>query len=627
MAAENPQSARHRLAALFMAALVAGLILLTIGWGRLWSAGQQAPAPPAARPPDADAFLPRRDGQWPVELGRSEQACMLGVFLDSLQALRNGRQPANHEPCADGPGAPLFVTAYWPGQTSVRVRAAEPNLADSMVEAARLVAQRLEGDWPEGRPRVRVDVLREALRFPAGKRLMFAEQVTGVPYGLGIARPDEPVFFLAADCVGWEAADNLGMLRAVCRRAGLEAHQWRRSQVDVYRLQTQGFINDTAGSRRPLPSPRGLVPVGRTSLPNLLRSCRLAADYLVGVQQRDGSFLMFTDPATGLEGGCQSLILEAEAAGALGVFCELRSDTERVEALRVAVAHAMQYTDLDPRRVHLAVTSRAETCHKAGEMEESAQVLEAMCRLRRSSGETEPDPWIRALADFLLFMQDDDGTFSLAYDPESGTRSTPPDGADPLVAQARGALALALAYRELGTARFLRGAQRALDAALAIENASVTPRQARWLVSAALHVTPFLPDERYLTRAREAAASRRQHQLTEQSAPADDLVGGTLDEYPPRSDQTADDLVTFAGAAAMGLEMEANLAAAERAARYLMRLQLLPENSYYLPDPNARTGGFREQPSLNVVKLPTMDSALRGMVLLTRLKLQGSDHD
>ncbi len=77
----------------------------------------------------------------------------------------------------------------------------------------------------------------------------------------------------------------------------------------------------------------------------------------------------------------------------------------------------------------------------------------------------------------------------------------------------------------------------------------------------------------------------------------------------------------------MGLGTEANLAAAERAARYLMRLQLLPENSYYLPDPDARTGGFREQPCMNVVKLPTMDSALRGMVLLTRLKLQGSEHD
>jgi hypothetical protein len=66
-----------------------------------------------------------------------------------------------------------------------------------------------------------------------------------------------------------------------------------------------------------------------------------------------------------------------------------------------------------------------------------------------------------------------------------------------------------------------------------------------------------------------------------------------------------------------------SLLAARRAAGYVMQLQYLPENSYYLPYPDASLGGFREQLNGNIVRVQTLESALRGLVSLSQLEVQG----
>jgi len=53
-----------------------------------------------------------------------------------------------------------------------------------------------------------------------------------------------------------------------------------------------------------------------------------------------------------------------------------------------------------------------------------------------------------------------------------------------------------------------------------------------------------------------------------------------------------------------------------------MHVQYLPENSYYLPDPEAAAGGLREQIGSNIIRVQTLESALRGLTMLARLELQ-----
>jgi hypothetical protein len=111
--------------------------------------------------------------------------------------------------------------------------------------------------------------------------------------------------------------------------------------------------------------------------------------------------------------------------------------------------------------------------------------------------------------------------------------------------------------------------------------------------------------------------------LTAAETPAADFVGGTVQSLPPEAGDTADDLGVFAAARFLGDGESA--AAAERAAGYLLGLQFLPENSYYLSDPEEAAGGVREQPTSNLVRVTTMDSVLRGLTQLVEVKLAGDE--
>ncbi len=635
MEPEDRHRLRTELAVAFLLLLATCAMVALVGWGRIYAVAPAGPEPTDAAGKTPGPQLLPPEGAWlNFELTREEQAGLMALFLDSLAAHRSEAEPPEPSCCEDTPDAPVFVTIYPRGGPPLREQCREQNLARSVRTAARRLSGRMGPGTSAGDLRVRMDILTEGRRFPVGKRRDFAERKFGAPVGLALWKGAKEGYFLPADVVGWEASNHRDMLRAVCRRAGLRAEAWRHPAARMWLLKAESFVNDSSGSRRVLPATRGLTPGGGADVAGLLRSCRLAAEYLLATQSRDGSFTMYFAPETGLQGGCESLVLQAEAAAALARLCELAPEPAYVQGCHRALAHAIGFTQPDPAAPGRSFVSSEETCHAAWETEESAQLLAGICRFRRGTGHAETDPWIASLADFLLFMQGEGGEFELKYDPKTGGRTTPPEGFDRTVVQAKGSVALALAYRELGTARFLPAAKDAFEAALPpqggaapdVEFPSYSPRQARWVVSALLELSAFLPEPRYAELAARIAEQRRGKQLGAEEAPSRDLVGGTLSEWPPEAADTADDLVVFAGAAALAGK-EADLRAAERAAAYLMRLQFLPENSYHLQRPERALGGFRQGPGRNLIRLPTMDSALRGLVLLTDLKFGRNSHD
>ena len=389
-----------------------------------------------------------------------------------------------------------------------------------------------------------------------------------------------------------------------------------------------GFVNDTPGSRRTVSSPRGLTPVAQVNIATVLRSIRQAAGYLAAIQGSDGGLLMFWDPAAGFHGGCKSVVVQEGTAAALGTWCELQSQADALKVCQKAIAWAVDITNPDPQAPGRSFTREVEGCHPTWELEGSAQTLRAICRYHRASGREEAAPWIRSLAEFLLFMQSDDGLFYLKYDDKTGKRSTPASGFDRIRAQTRAILGLTLAYRELQDPAYLMGAKKGLQPLLADEDipATCSAGQAQGLCTALLELNSFLPEDRHVKFATRIASARLRTQLQPKEAPAPDLVGGALPGLPPKAEDTANDLVVFASTAMMEPDAQYR-EAARRAAGYLMWLQFVPQNSYYLPDPGNTPGGFREWPGANVIRLQTMDAALRGMVLLARLELQERKHD
>ncbi len=642
MAKATGRTVRKVLAAL-VAVVVAVVALLVLGSGRPRAqAGRPAgPADPQENVRTvtpavgtAGGPLPSAGASWELELSEADGRYLVGLFYDSLDALAAGVSPPDvgraPPACLEPVAAPVFVTVYSPNQLPARLQSRRPTLADGVKEAARqffeLRGQSVAPDPPKAE-RVRIDVLRRADLLRVPDREAFAEQVLGPPAGLAMEFGGEAELFLPADIADFRAGTNLDMLRSVCRAAAGDAAGWRRPDLRIWRLVAAAFVNTGDNSRDVLAIPRGLTPVGEVSLAGVLRSARLAGQYLVKMQGEDATFVPYWDPAADLQGGCDNVPEQAAACAALALLCDLRPREEYLNACYESLSYLMHYTNVDERNPRMAFTQRQEICKEVLELEASAHVLEALCHYRRASGWTEADAWIAALAEFLLFMQREDGLFELRYDAESGTRSTPSKHAAQVASHAKAALALSLAYRELSVARYLAGAQRAVEA-LTREDRSYEAGDARWLVAAVDAYGQCLPADEWQAwggraLAARIAAQRREAQLGPGDAPAEDLVGGTGSAFPPKAGATANDLVVFASACTMDCTPEA-LEAARRAAGYLMGLQYLEENSYYLPDPDDGRGGFREQPGSNIIRIQALEAALRGLVKLAHVELQRS---
>jgi hypothetical protein len=619
----STSSLRRQFAALFLlCVLLAGPVLMLL-WGRVGGSPEFAAA--ADSPPDG--LLVPGGRKWEARLTADDASYLIGLFMDCLAGHSETASPAPAA-CKEPWAAPLFVTVYGIEGAPVCVLALEASPADAVREAARETVVRLGGAPDADALRVRLDVLRRAQPFGADERVTFACREFGAPVGLAL-RGDSAHFVLPADAAPWGLNTHEAMLRAVCLEAGLAPDAWRQAEVDLYRLEGEAFVNDAVGSRYALPCPRGLTPVGEPTLARLLRASRLAADYLLRAQHERGAFLAYWDPVGGLPGGCESVADQAAAAAGLAVLCELRERPDAVAACYDAASYLMQHTDRDPQEPTRAFTRRQEACRLVWETEASAHVLEALCRYRRVARRSEPDAWIAALADFLLFMQRDDGLFELQYDAETGRAHTPHGRACGAGAQAQAALGLALAYREVERAEYVAGCSRALDALMAADDGAghYGAEEARRLMAALREECALAPHQDRRPWAARIAASRRTAQLTPEAAPAADLVGGTLERLPPAAGETADDLVVFAAACMMQVDEAANREAARQAAGYLMRLQYLPENAYYLAEAEGPLGGFREAPGSHVIRLRTVEAALRGLTTLARLELATRNED
>jgi len=617
---------------LFALAIVVPVLLLVCGPGE--TVGD---VPPGLDSQQRDTdVIPPEGRTWPVELSASDAGYLIGHFLDCLRALRSGEPlpeaAGAPDSCLREERAPVLVTVYAAGRPRLRALACEGSAVGSVRSAAARVRESMDPGVQVDSACVRLDVLREARAFPVDKRRAFAKRGFAAPLGLGLASGGKLVILMPAEIAEDRAADHAELLETACRDAGLPADAWQDASVTMWRLEARGFVNEGPGSRYALESPRGLAPIPNVTVARLLRASRLAGDYVLHVKQEDGGFLTYWNPASGLMTGCESLTEQAAATAALGVLAGFRPTSGLLETSYEGMSYLMHHTALDPNDGSMAVSRREEVCRDVLELEASAHVLEALCQYRQASSyAAATDAWIRALGQFLLFMQQDDGLFCLRYDPEDHLRTMPKGGEARLAVQAKAAFALCRAYEAAGVPEFLAAAEQAADRMMAVcldvaEEGSgrrtYGAAEARWLCAAAEALSRLLPTDRYDAWVADVATCRLERQISEGPAAAPDVVGGTLGAFPPKAGATADDLQVFVSACMMDLPDKARyLDAAQLAARYLMQLQYLPENSYYLPDPEAGIGGFREQPGVNIIRLQTVESALRGLVRLARLLL------
>jgi hypothetical protein len=683
-ASATPRRSTRAVVFLTTIALAIGVALL--GWGRIW--GRPDPgAFDGTRPgPSLREPWPAEGGRWPQALDDADREYMLSLFQNAfaMAGRGEGRPDLSTAPeaCAAPHAIPLVTTAFTQNGKSYRFVAHKKSIAESVAAAAVDTWVRMGRPAPDTRKlRLRIDVIREALPMSPRRRLRFVQQYSAVPYGVAICvkRPVPGVtaapfaISLAADAVRLitgMSGPRARLAEAVCHSVGLKPEDWLRTDAFTWRVRSESFINDVPGGSKPMPSPHGLAPVDPQSTTAQATALRAAADYLIAGQDRYGAFPTLRTPnPRAPKLGCESLVEQADTTAALADSWTSSMGAARLDALTAAfkgVAFLMQSEALQAEEErHMKFAGRKETCRDVVELEATASVLTALCRLhaavtgpgvptriaaavkaRSDVGRPTVDleklakfladggdrallADIESLANFLVFMQRDDGLFDVRYIPEIRQKITPLDLRDDLAMQARAARALCLARHRLGKTHiaYIAVADKALRA-LAQNNAgaedTVTSSEARWVLTAVAEHRASLdsPPAELIAWAGRIARARHARQLTAEDLPNFTFIGGTTGSFPPEADATADDLVVFATACTLGRTLlEQNLTAAEQAAGYLMRLQYAPANSYYIAGKRGGLGGFRRRHDRGVVPLGATAAALHGFTTLVLVEM------
>lgn len=601
-------------------------------WGRVPSVAVPEGNTPAGAGPDAEPLPPT---VWTRPLVQDERDWLMGAFFSNLTALREGRVPRVDE----GPGqcmaplnAPLVVTLYPKPGMPMRFEARAPSLADAVGQAARQAVMAAAGRGDESDMRVQMTVLREMLPMSREDRASFVRREFGRPEGLVIIGEASQAMLLPADAAaalnvayrsGYSEAQGLNaeMMELVCQGAGLPRGAWMHAgRYPMALVRADTFVNVPGSTDRTLPCPRGIVPGLAASAERMREAGVLAGTYLRNMQRPDGSYAMFD--ASGLVYGCDSIVLQTATAEALAHVGAMAPQVRRhADVALKGVAYAMVGEVHEMADTGAAWIGREETCRDVLELEATAQTLAALCRHKMAVQDDRSDADILSLANFLLVMQEDDGDFVLRYSDMSGPY-TPPKFRGAIVPRARAIYALCLAYDALSVPEALLAARRGMAAfgpLVREQSDTMNAEEAGWLARAVLQYSrcDIANLAEPLEVLVEVARRRRALQIGEDAAPAADMVGASVEDYPPRTASTAQDAVLFSVAASLSPEDALqNREAALRAAGFVLGMQFTPENGYLYADAERRMGAFRRSCDSKLVALEGVAAALNALAVL-----------
>ncbi|MFO7565262.1 MAG: hypothetical protein R6X02_21645 [Enhygromyxa sp.] len=204
----------------------------------------------------------------------------------------------------------------------------------------------------------------------------------------------------------------------------------------LVRIETLSSVFDTGGLLVPLV--RGHERDLELSRARLEHALELAELHITGASQSDGRFRYTLDPFTGKQRNSGWNL--PRQAGTTLVLCELGRDEQRTREVAAASLDFMA-SRARPSGDRIALT-RGRSSPKAG-LGSTALPAIAFFSCRDRVG-PEHDPTRVGMANFLLAMQREDGSFYPEYDLEAGQ---PIDGPEPMYAGGQAIFALLLAEK------------------------------------------------------------------------------------------------------------------------------------------------------------------------------------
>jgi hypothetical protein len=462
--------ARRRLA-LAVVALLPSLILCA---GATWVGSRYRIEPPATLSPAARA-----------------------AAMAPLRATVNGGPPARprHEELDRSlpDGGPVVVSVWLEGIRGVRVEGRGATVADALEAAGRALSEsepladladerrkaaRIQVDVVVGRAPLLTDfAVLDLLALHPGREGLGA--ITAGPQE-HLLLPDEMVqskLLVTRRPIPAVPDLRLGidLKRAsarLARESGMSLAAWEGIGRTWFRFRTESFVEPPGGGL-PLPLDRGLPPGPALTAQNLRAAAIDGARYLVRHLADNGRYIYEVDLASGRATDPKrprpySLPRHAGTTYFLAEMYRLTGEKFLLEPVERAFGHFADLvaeggcTGKTPGGAAFACVHQRED--RMASLGSTALAVVALCEYKRATRSDRFDALTRQLAEWLLFMQRPDGTFSHLYDVKRGKRD---EEAQLLYYSGEAALALARMHAVYGDARYLKATESALDQLIA----------------------------------------------------------------------------------------------------------------------------------------------------------------
>ncbi|HEY1556199.1 MAG TPA: beta-L-arabinofuranosidase domain-containing protein [Kofleriaceae bacterium] len=534
----------------------------------------------------------------PDRLGDAARAAVIAPLRDALE----NRAPA---PCAlHAPPAAIAVTVWLDGHSLARVDGHGSDLGGAVDAAARelraLAAVRLRDAATLARARIQVDVIggRAPLRDGVVQALALPEVADvfavdpgrdGIGVDLGDGReyvmlPHELVAkHLVAAFKPVRALDDFAIgvdLPAVGALLAERANVRGAFPPDVlFRFRSDAFVEAPRRDAPPLPLERGRPPAPEPTARTLREAALAGGRYLVAHLAANGRFEYEHELATGATtDAAYSLPRHAGTAYFLAELYRITKEPWLREPIERALAEIARLAGgcggiAQSGARYACVVDRGDATALLGT---SALSVMALVEYQRATGDARYLELARALAEHVLMLQRDDGSFRHVFDPRTQLAD---DHTQLLYSSGEAALALARMYAVTGDARYERAAERALDWLVGWYDffaGGFFFGEEHWTCLAAEALWPAAPKPAYRTFCADYAAfARRQQQADGEFAGAYGVTPFVAPYDTPAGSYTE------AMLSAHAIDPDPRTAAQIRAALgYLLREQLRPDSDF-----------------------------------------------
>lgn len=395
-------------------------------------------------------------------------------------------------------------------------------------------------------------------------------------------------------------------LAELCNRASLEENCYENEDNKFYRFTTYNFVENPTGKE-----PLTLERYNTTNSNQLEESLELAANNLADSFIENGKFQYLYYPTENKYSESYNIIRHILGTYTLIDLYKYYEDPIYLEKAEKSIEFLLEYTVENKEMSYITYNGKTK-------LGSAATAILALLNYQEATGTDKYDQNIEKLANFVLYMQKDDGGYKNFY-PEEDLEET----FSTVLYTGESNLALTRLFEKTGDEKYLRAIENSYEWIVEYFERKHAPALVSWNSMALAELYELTEDERYANLAFEMTDWLIDtKQYTEESAPypiyegafiINDIDGGLECSTAAYSEGI---VATYNLAASIEDQehMEKYKESLSSAMKFMLNMQFTEENTFYMRYPENAIGGFRASPYNHKIRIDFTSHSIEALL-------------